>query len=477
MGISSLGAGSSILTQDVLDQLRAADEAKFVAPLDSRLDSVKDESAAFDVLDAHMDNVYGSLKSLTEYGVFESRTASSSNEDFVGVSALESSDVQDFTIEVGQLATKEIVQSGQFSGKDALISDGTGGGQLELSVGSESYTIDYAADTTLEGLKELINKNADEGVTASIVQINDGDFRLVLSAVESGEGQGISITDVVGQGETLLDALKPDPDAIADPSNLVDGMTSVQAAVNAEFKYNGIDIIRTDNSVDDLLSGVTLTLKDAEVGKVMNISVQQNSEHIEERFTNFIDKYNSAMFQLDTDTKSSQDVSERGVFSSDSTIKGMKNSLISMLASAGEGVGKLEDFGIELDDDGRLSLDAEVLNTKLSEDPVSVQAFFIGGTFTNEDGNTTEVTGAFVEMEDEVAKYSKYNNVLDQFKDSMKTRYDSLTEQKEKAIERLDASYAIQAKKFAAYDLIISKFNTASNMFTQMINAEIAANS
>ena len=58
----------------------------------------------------------------------------------------------------------------------------------------------------------------------------------------------------------------------------------------------------------------------------------------------------------------------------------------------------------------------------------------------------------------------------------MKTRFDSITEQKEKAVARLEVSYAIQAKRFAAYDLIISKFNTASSMFTQMINAEIAAN-
>ena len=71
MGISSLGAGSSILTQDVLDQLRAADEAKFVAPVESRIDTIKDEAAAFDILDALMDNVYGSLKSLTEYGVLK----------------------------------------------------------------------------------------------------------------------------------------------------------------------------------------------------------------------------------------------------------------------------------------------------------------------------------------------------------------------------------------------------------------------
>ena len=472
MGISSLGAGSSILTQDVLDQLRAADEAKFVEPLDRRLKTETSKSAAFDIVDAYMDNVYGSLKSLTEYGVFESRATTVSNEDRVAVTAAESSDVQDFTLNVNTLATREIVQSGQFASKDALVS--TGAGTMEISVGSETYSVDYEATTTLEDLKELINKNASDGVSASIVQINSGDFRLVLSAANTGEGQAISITDVVGAGETLSAALLPDPDAVADPDNLVDGMTSVQTAVNATFSYNGIDIERTSNSVDDLLAGVTIELKDTGLTQV---SVKQNTEHIAERMTNFIDKYNSAMEQLNTDTKSSAEATERGIFSSDSTIKGMKAAMVSMLSTVGENVGKIQDFGVEVGEDGRLSLDSSILNTKLSEDATSAQAFFAGGTFTKEDGTEVEVMGVFSEMEEEVAKYSKYNSVLDQFKDSIKTRYDSLNEQKTKAISRLDSSYAIQQKKFAAYDLIISKFNNASNMFTQMINAEIAAKS
>lgn len=461
MGVSSLGAGSSILTQDVLDQLRAADEAKFVAPVDRRLETEKDKSAAFDVVDAYMDNVYESLKSLTEYGVFESRTATSSNVDALGVTALESSDVQDFTIEIETLATKEIEQSGTFGARDANISTGTG--KLELAVGSDSFTFDYDTTTTLEDLKELINKEAGDSVNATIVQVADGDFRLLLSAANTGEGQEISLTDVVGEGETLNSALTT-------------GMTNVQSAVDASFKFNGVSITRSSNEVDDLLSGVTLTLNEAEVGKLINVSVKQNSEHIEERITNFVDKYNSAMLQLDTDTKSSEEASERGVFSGDSTIKGMKSSLVNMLSIVGGNAGKIEEFGLELDDDGRLSLDTVKLNEKLSADPTSVQSFFVGGDFTKEDGSIIKVDGVFVEMEEEIAKFSKYGNVLDQFKDSIKTRYDSLEEQRVKAVERLDSSYAIQAKRFAAYDLIINQFNTASDMFSQMINAEIAAN-
>jgi len=461
MGISSLGAGSSILTQDVIDQLKAADEAKFVAPIDSKLKLQKDKMAAYDVLDAYVDNVYESLKSLTEYGVFESRTASSSNEDAVSVTVKESSDVQDFTLEVEVLATKEIEQSGTFDARDAKIASGTG--KLELAVGSEKFVFDYDADTSLENLKDMINKEAGDSVNATIVQVSSGDFRLLLSAANTGENQEISITDVAGEGEKLDTAL-------------TDDMTNVQDAVDASFKFNGVSITRSSNEVDDLLAGVTLTLKEAEVGKIINVSVKQNTEHIEDKITNFVDKYNSAMLQLKTDTKSSQEASQRGVFSSDSTIKGMKSSLMNMLSVVGGGAGKLEDFGIELSSDGRLSLDSAKFEEKLTADPTSVQAFFVGGTFTKEDGSTMEVDGAFAELEDEVAKYSKYGNILDDYKESIDTRVESLNKQREKAVERLASSYDIMAKRFAAYDLMISKFNTASNMFTQMINAEISAN-
>jgi len=461
MGISSLGAGSSILTQDVIDQLKAADEAKFVAPIDSKLKLQKDKIAAYDVLDAYVDNVYESLKSLTEYGVFESRTASSSNEDAVSVTAKESSDVQDFTLEVEALATKEIEQSGTFDTRDAKIASGTG--KLELAVGSEKFVFDYDADTSLEDLKDMINKEAGDSVNATIVQVSSGDFRLLLSAANTGENQEISITDVEGEGEKLDTALTND-------------MTNVQDAVDASFKFNGVSITRSSNEVDDLLAGVTLTLKEAEVGKIINVSVKQNTEHIEERITNFIDKYNSAINQLNTDTKSSQEASERGVFSSDSTIKGMKSSLMNMLSVVGGGAGKLEDFGIELDDDGRLSLDSDKFEEKLTADPISVQAFFVGGTFSKEDGSSVELDGAFAELEDEVAKFSKYGNILDDYKTSIDTRVDSLEKQRERAVDRLTTSYDIMAKRFAAYDLMISKFNTASDMFTQMINAEISAN-
>ena len=460
MGISSLGAGGGVLTQDLLDKLREADQAQHINPLDTRKATETKKQDAFNVINAYMDNVDASLGSLNEYGVFESRTASSSNEDAATVTAADSSDIQDFSLEVVNLATKEIAQSAPlaFATKESTVA--TGSGQMKLKVGSETFTIDYDATTTLEGLKDLINKEAGDSVSATVVQVKDGDYRLFLNAKESGLNQDIAIEDLSG-ADTFLNAA------------LTTGLDEVQDGLDAEFKYNGQTIERSSNEVKDLLSGVTITLK--EVGTT-NVSVKQNRENIASKIENFISKYNSALYQLTTDTKSSENAEERGIFSGESFMKTMKADMLSIVGTAGGGVGRVQDYGIEVNDDGSLKLDTTKLNEMLEANPDNVQAFFTGGTFTKDDGSEVTLDGAFVEMEEEIEKYTKYNQSLDQYKNLLEDKIESITEQRSKAMERLTSKYEIMAKQFAAYDAVITQLNNVSSMFTNLVNSESADN-
>ncbi|MDD2652043.1 MAG: flagellar filament capping protein FliD [Sulfurimonas sp.] len=458
MGISSLGAGGGVLTQDLLDQLKEADQAQYINPLDTRKATETKKQDAFNVINAYMDNVDASLKTLTQYGVFESRTASSSNEDVATVSAADSSDVQDFSLEVLWLAKKEIVQSGTFATKTSTVA--TGSGKFDLQVGGETFRIDYNAATTLEDLKNSINKEAGDSVSATIVQIADNDFRLFLSAKESGLNQDITITDVAGEGEALNAALTT-------------GVTNVQEGIDASFKYNSQTITRSSNDVKDLLSGVTITLK--EVG-VANISVGQNKDNIASKIENFISKYNSALYQLTTDTKSSENAEERGIFSNESIMKTMKADLLNMINNAGESVGRAQDYGIKIAEDGSLSLDKTKLNEMLDENADNVKAFFTGGTFVKSDGSEAEIEGAFTQMLEKVQEYTKYNANLDQYKTLLEDKIESLTEQRTKALERLTTKYEIMAKQFAAYDAVITQLNSVSSMFTDLVNAQSADN-
>lgn len=448
MGISSLGVGSSILTQDVLDQLREADEAKFIRPIDLDLANEKDKKAALGIVDANMTNLIDSIDVLKTPLLYDERTTSVVGTS-VEVTAAANSDIQDFTLDVVNLATKQIEQSGTFASADDLV--GTGG-QINLNIDGQDFAIDYTAATTLTELKDLINDVAGEKVDATIVQISSGQFSLFVSSVDTGTTQDITISDNSG----TMDA------------RLTTGLTAVQTGLDANFTFNGQAITRTSNNITDLITGLDITLK--EVGS-SSVSVAQDRDGIMTKIDSFIEKYNAAMSELSRVTKSSVESDERGIFSNESTIKSMKRDLESMFGVVGEGVAFMSDYGFEIDENGKLSIDKDILNTKMDEDSSSVEAFFSGGTFTNADLSTTQVTGVFNEIATIVEGYTDYNETLDQYKEYINDAITSLEERKTSMTERLDARYEILAKQYAAYDAMIAKLNNASSMFVQMANA------
>jgi flagellar hook-associated protein 2 len=195
------------------------------------------------------------------------------------------------------------------------------------------------------------------------------------------------------------------------------------------------------------------------------------------KIDSFVEKYNAAISELGRVTKQSTDSSERGIFSSESTIKSMKRALEDMFATVGGGVGTMSEYGFDISEDGVMSIDKDVLNSKMDENPQNVEAFFAGGTFTKADLTTVEVTGIFNEMSTIVGAYTDYNATLDQYKESLTSSISSLEERKTITIERLDARYEILKKQYAAYDLMIAKLNNASSMFVEMANTQYAAQS
>lgn len=447
MGISSLGLGSSILTQDVLDQLRKNDEKGRVTPVSLAIADEEDKKDALSLIDANMTNLIDSINEVKSHTLFDEREATV-NGSSVDVVATANSDVQEFTLEVINLATKQIEQSDAFVSRDDLIANAAG--SINININGEDLTIDYDETTTLDDFKKAINDVAGAKVDATIVQIDSDEFRLFISSEDTGNPQNITITDTAGN-------LKG--------TSLTSSLTSIQTGTNADIKFNGQDITRKSNNITDLINGLDITLR--EVGS-SNVSITQDRETIMEKIDSFVEKYNSAITELNKMTKASIDSTTRGIFSSESTIKGMKNSIADMLATIGGGVAYMSDYGFDVDKDGKLSIDKDIINDKLDENPANVEAFLAGGTYINDDFSTVELAGTFGELSAKIEQYTKYNATLDQLKNSITQTIDNLQDRMETVTDRLDSKYGILQKQFAAFDLIITKFNSASSMFTQM---------
>jgi len=464
MGISALGTGSSILTQDLLDKLRNADEASQIKPLDFSLADNKDKAAEFDVIDANMTNLYDAIGELKTPALFDERTTSVSGSS-VAITADANSDVQDFTLDVTQLATKEVDESGSYGATTDKIASAAG--TFTLNVGSDSFDIDYDENTSLDNLKKLINdSDAGDSVTASIIKVGDNDYRLFLTAVNTGDLNGDNNAD--GTDDTPDISIDDSADGNLLGTQLTDDMTSAQTGVDANFTYNGQAIIRSSNEVDDLITGYDITLK--EVGK-SEVSVAQNRDNITAKIDSFIEKYNATMDEIGRATKNSIDSSERGIFAGESTFKSIERDLRGMMDKVGEGVGTLYDFGFDIDKSGKLSIDKTMFNDQMDKNSANVEAFFSGGDYTNSDGSVTAVSGVFTEMSENVHEYTKFNGMLDNYDTYLSDNTSSLEDSKTKATEHLDAKYETMKQQYAAYDAMIASFKNASAAFTQMQDA------
>lgn len=453
MSISSLGLGSGVLTQDVLDKLRAADKAARVTPLETRLSSLQKEQGEFNILDATMTNLSDSINELKSLTLYNARSTSVSGTS-VDVTASENSDIQSFTLNVTQLATKQIEESGSFSSSTDAGLVATADGSFNLNANGTDYTIDYNNTMSLDDLKKEINNVAGKDVNAAIVQVASGDFRLFLDSVNTGSNQDITITDTSGN---------------LAGTELTSGLTALQNGDDAKFEFNGQTITRSSNKIDDLVQGYDITLK--EVGS-STVSVTQNRDEIMSRIDSFVEKYNAAMTYLDKVTKNSSNESERGIFATNSTITNMQDRLRNMMDTVGGGVGNLYEYGFDIDKDGTMSVDKTVLNKELDTNPDNVKAFFSGGDYDNGDGTTTAVDGVFNELFTFVDSYTGYGKSIDNLKTSIGDSISAVEKTKEDAIERLDDKYNTLQKQWGAYDALIAKLTSSANAFIQMVQTQ-----
>lgn len=458
--ISSLGIGSSVLTADVIDKLKAADTSNMITPIDNKITTQKQKASALDLLNSLLSTFKASTSSLADDTLYQKRSVSGNN-DAISVTALAGSDVQNFSISDTVLAKKSVLESGSFASETSTISSGSG--TLSLSVDGSNYNINYTNTTSLLDLKESINNTAGTKVTASILQTGANEYHLVLTSKETGASQNISLSDSVGG--TLNNELKT-YDATTNPT----GVQSIQTASDASFKYNGITITRPTNTVDDLVIGVTINL--LQDGGSSNIGITQNTSAISDELKNFVTSYNTLTQQLDSMTLSDLDNGKVGIFNGDNTIKGIKREITKMITSLDSNGKSLAQYGIGLDQDGTMTFTQSDFDAKMSEDPAGLEAFFSGSTSSS--GTYTE--GIFGNLDNLMNSYTGSNGLMSTLVTASKDESTSLTAEKKRATALLDARYETMTARFAAYDSLISQLNNQFASLQQQINAMANSN-
>ncbi|KPQ23327.1 MAG: flagellar hook-associated protein 2 [Halomonas sp. HL-48] len=450
-GISSLGIGSGLDLNGLLDQLRSAERQR-LEPITIQKKTEETKISAYGRLESALGRLQEATAALNDASLFEGLTNTRESDAF-SVTSSASASAGRYDVDVQQLARAGSLATNSVNARDTALTDA--GSQLTLTFSNDAQgnpvtqTIDLNENSTLEDIRDQVNAfdfGDGPGVTASI--INDGSgYRLALASNETGEQasiQNISFSNITA-GETLA----------SDD-------TTRYAGRDALLSVNGINISSATNRIEEAIQGVTLDLTSLTDGPE-TIVLERDNEAIKTAVEEFVSTYNEFKSTTGRMTAFSGDPDSAGDLLGDRTLRTIDQRLRRDLTSPieGEAFSQLYQLGITLDNRGRFELDEGVLNEAINNNMEGVAAFFSGETAD---------TGFAGRLEASLEAMRASDGVVQNAINSSESRVDSLDERIRRTEESIERTVDRYRRQFGQLDKMVAEMNQINAYLFQQLS-------
>ncbi len=216
-----------------------------------------------------------------------------------------------------------------------------------------------SSNNTLSGLAASINSQ-NAGVNASVIQDANG-YRLAPVSTATGAPGDLTVS-----GNTT-------------------GLSFTKAVTgkNASLVVDGIPISSATNTVSNVINGVTLNLGSPSPGTPVNVNVGPDSTQITGAINNLVSAYNTVIGEINSQFAVGSDGSGGGPLEADNTLRDVQSQLLGVISysvTGNSGIVNLASLGVNLNDDGTLSVDSGALASALSSNFSAVQNFLQNST-------------------------------------------------------------------------------------------------
>lgn len=403
---AQLNIASSILTQDVIDGLKDADESVQIKPLTLKIDKNTKKQADITALTTLVSTLKTSYADVANETAMLKRTVTAAGSGSVTANVEAGVAEQTVRLSVSQLAQVDSYQSKGFKSRSDTLTGITSDQSLTLSVGDKSVDIKVGASTTLEDIINQINDGAGDAIKASIVNTGgENGYKMILQSKESGEKNQIKFS--VKGDQTAADGAKAVLSALGfnatekevkDDTGKTTGFDfsfnftgseakQLQKAQDAKFNFNGIDITRSSNSIDDLIIGVTFNLnnvdeKNSTTGALKEsvITIGKDTDAVVKSLKSMVTAYNDLISNISTATSYDRENGVAGTLNGMSEITGIKRKLQNLFESSNSDGKSLQNFGFSFTEKGVLSVDESKLKDTISKDYEGFKSFFTNST-------------------------------------------------------------------------------------------------
>jgi flagellar hook-associated protein 2 len=444
--INSLGFGSGIDTKQLVTDLAAASREPKVARINTLTQQNQTRISALAQARSDLEGFADSLAQMISDGTLRS-TPTVSDDSVLSATARAGIHADSFaaTVVVSQLARAQSTYSGVVADRTAAIGTGT----MTLTVGGVAKTITVdGTNNSLDGLASAINSSGG-GVTASIIA-DQGGHRLILKG-PSGAANAFTLAADAGA----------DPGLSAFAYGAGGGMTLGQSAANADFTIDGVAFSRASNTIDDVVPGMSLTLKKAAPGQPVDIGASRPLDMIKQTVGDFVSVYNQLKKSL------SSAAGQSGSTTALRELERELSGLIGTVISSHPTINKLTDIGVSTTKDGLLAVDETKLAQVLATDAGAVEAMFN----PRRDGGRTEASDpgiAFV-LDSIRDRAIGTDGVIDRVTKSLNSRKETLADQLENIEIREDAYRARLEKQYGSLDAKLAAFKATQTYLEQQI--------
>lgn len=441
--LGALGAGSDIDTKSLVTALVDAEKAPRESRINASIDNTEAQISAYGELASSLSILQAAFADLKDVSDFDSIAVSASNNlsSSGGVAFTVSADSDAVAgtsvgVQVTQVAQPDRWVSDGFAAADTDINNGSDI-DLTLTIGGVTNTIEVA-DPTPTAIVSAVNA-AGLGVTATLLDTGaaSNSFKIILEG-ELGADNAFTVSTDASVG--IMPAFT----------------TQASTAQDSILNINGVSVQRSTNTIDDVISGLTINVMDQTASTAV-VAVTQVNDEVKTRLQSMVTAYN--VF----DALVSEKMAPGEVFSGNGTVRMIASQIKSMISSesstATSAFGYFSEIGIAFDRYGQLEIDDDTLDSMLAsylDDVVSIVTADTENQTSFGDLDRGLAGDIYVLIDDMLASDGVFADQADSLED--------------KASEYADQLVALNLRMESIYDRYLAQFTAMETAVDEMNN-------
>jgi len=453
-GISFSGLGSGLDINSIVTQLVNAQGQPQQQLLANRQNSLNTTLSALGQLKSGLSSVQTAVDALNNIDLYRTRTVTVGNSALLNATASPGTAQGLYQIEVDQLATAQKQVSAGYASASSTVGSGT----LNFTTGSGSFSVNIGATDSLSTIQSNINAaSGNNGVQASIINVDDGSggtvSKLVLTSTQTGASNAITVTAADSDGNNT--------DASGLSALASNNLTQVAAAQDAIIKVDGQQVTSASNTVSSVVTGLTMNLTQAQVGVPTTLTVGTDNSTLTTALQNLVTQYNSYQTSYSNLTSYDTTSNTAGPLLGDATANSTNSALRSIfganISTGSATVQNLADIGIQIDQNGVMSLNTTKLNSSLQADPSAVRSLLTGTG-----------TGLVAQVDKQLNPYLQFGGTFDSRTQSINSQLSRLTQQQADLTTNLQQYQKSLLSQFTAMDSYVAQMNQSLSFLSKL---------